>query len=216
MFSGIAGKTGTTGKIQRGVYSILLAALAAPILAAAQAGIEPDTSQKVLSVAPGAQQTNNSVLAKTGEGRTVTGRLSLADTNAPMDSTNATVTLQSGVTFKMLERLRQAKTQEDRLAVFQSDEYQKAIANPHRYAAKLADDYSFKLQDVEPGDYELDLQFVRQDSAAHSATTTIFTAPQEIVVPEAAVATNNAPVDLGTIKLQHLTLPEFSAQPDPK
>jgi len=213
MFTGIGERTGTIRKIQRGMKSILLPALVAPMLASAQTGIVPDNLQKVAPIAQGGQPTNNSVPAKPDEGRTVIGKIFFAETNTPIDSSNAMVTLQSGVTFKMLERLQQAKTQEERMAVFQSDEYQKAIANPHQYAGRLSEDRSFKLEDVEPGDYELDLQFVRQDSVVHSTSTIIFTAPQEIVVPKTADATNHAAVDLGKIKLKQLTLPAFQLVP---
>jgi hypothetical protein len=214
MLTGVGKRTGTTQKIQRGMKSVLLAALVAPMLASAQTGIVPDNLQKVAPVAQGGQPTNNSVPTKPDEGRTVTGKIFFAETNALMDSSNAMVTLQSGVTFKMLGRLQQAKTQEERMAVFQSDEYQKAIANPRRYAVRLSEDRSFRLAGVDPGAYELDLQFIRQDSTAHSTSTIIFTAPQEIVVPKAAETTTNATLDLGTVKLKQLTLPAF--QPVPK
>jgi beta-lactamase regulating signal transducer with metallopeptidase domain/uncharacterized GH25 family protein len=151
-----------------------------------------------------------------GGERTVTGKVVFADSNAPKDLSQAMAILQSGFTFNMIQRLQQAKTQEERMAVFESDEYRKALAHQNHYSVKLADDQSFTLEGVAPGNYEFGIQLVNENEMAHSTTAIIFTSPQKIFVPKTTDTNDDAPVDLGTIELKKLVLPKFPSEPPPK
>ncbi|HEY5041350.1 MAG TPA: hypothetical protein VIK53_05050 [Verrucomicrobiae bacterium] len=206
--------------------TLVLLALAAQIVTA------QDNSQKIEPAVPGANVTeartnltgqmpegNGAQSQKppsSGNGRMVTGKVVFADTNAPTDLIQAQATFHSGVTFKMLDQLQQAKTLDERLAFFQSDEYQKAIANPREYAVKLSVDHSFKLAGVVPGNYEFDVQLVEESATTHAISTNIFTSLRKIVVPKAANTNGDIPLDLGTIELKQLTLPAFPPEPASK
>jgi hypothetical protein len=150
-----------------------------------------------------------------GGERRVLGKVFFADTNAPKDLSHATVTLHSGATFKMLQRLQQAKTQEERMALFQSAEYQQTFMAPREYPVTMLDDGAIKSEGIAPGKYELGVYFNDRNTMVYPPSNNVFMSPQEIIIP-AANTNDDAPVDLGTIELKKLVLPVLQAEPGGK
>ncbi len=150
-----------------------------------------------------------------GGERTVTGKVVFVDSNAPKNLSQATAMLHSGETFKMIQRLQQAKTQAERMALFQSAEYQQSITHQHTYPVRLSDDGSFQVEWVTPGKYELGVDFRDRQQMPFPPTNNLFTSSQEIIVPVAGT-NDDVPVDLGMIDLKKLVLPKLPSEPPPK
>lgn len=150
-----------------------------------------------------------------GGERTVTGKVVFADNAAPKDLSQATASLHSGETFKLIQRLQQARTQAERMALFQSPEYLQSITHRHDYPAQLSNDGSFRVEGVAPGKYELAVDFSDRHQMSFPPTNNLFTSNQEIIIPAAGTNDDSA-VNLGTIELKKLVLPMFPAQPATK
>jgi hypothetical protein len=144
-----------------------------------------------------------------GGERTIAGRIEIAGTNAPGPFSQARATLHAGASFKMLEQLKQAKTQKERMALFQSEDFQQAMNNPRQYSVELADDGSFTVQGVAPGKYEMAVDFGEPRASFPPDTSRAFMTPQQIVVPPASGTNDDSVVELGTIELKHLSLSDF-------
>ena len=150
-----------------------------------------------------------------GGERTIAGKVVFVDNAMPKDLSRAMATLQSGDTFKLIQRMHQAKTQAERMALIQSTEYQQSIAHQHAYPAQLSDDGSLHAEDVAPGKYGLSVNFYDRHHMSFPPTNNLFTSEQEIIVPIAGT-NDDSIVNLGTIELKKLVLPAFPAQPPPK
>ena len=141
-----------------------------------------------------------------GGERTVGGKALVVGTNAPADYSQARATLHSGSTFRMIEQLKQAKTQAERMALFQSEDFQQAMSSPHEYTLQLAADGSFKMEGIPAGKYELAADFNGNNTSFPPDTSRVFMSPQPIVVPAAADTHDESVVDIGTIDLKPFTL----------
>ena len=142
-----------------------------------------------------------------GDERRVLGRVTVAGTNTPADFSRGTATFHSNATFKMLKQLREAKTQADRMALFQSAEFSQAVSGERQYSVQLAMDGAFKSPGIPAGKYEVVVDFINQGGAFTASTAKAYLSPEPITVP-AASADDDAVVDLGTIQLEKLSLPE--------
>jgi len=109
----------------------------------------------------------------------------------------------------MLEQLKQAQTQDERMALFQSAEYQQAIANPQEYTIPLADDGSFKMEGIPAGKYEMAVDFSKPRQSFPPDTSQAFMSPQQLVVPPFTSTNDECMVNLGTIELKRLSLPDL-------
>jgi hypothetical protein len=144
-----------------------------------------------------------------GDERAVIGRVTVAGTNAPVDFSRGTATFHSNATFKMLKQLREAKTQAERMALFQSAEFQQTLSNARDYPVQIANDGSFKSSGIPAGHYEVGVDFMdRSVTFINIATTSAFLSPEAVIVPPAASPDDDSVVDLGTIQLEKLSPPE--------
>ena len=109
----------------------------------------------------------------------------------------------------MIEQLKQATTQEERMALFQSEDFQQAMANPHEYSLRLAEDGSFKSDAIPAGKYEMAVDFSKPSPAFRPEDAQAFMSPQQLIVPPAASTNDDSVVDLGTIELKQLSLADF-------
>ena len=144
-----------------------------------------------------------------GDERAVSGKVALIGTNILFGFTGARATLHAGASFRMIEQLKGAKTQADRMALFQSEDFQQAMANPHEYSLRLADDGSFKSEAIPAGKYELSVDFSQPDPTFPPEDTQTFMSTQQLVVPPAAGTNDDSVVDLGTIPLKQLSVADF-------
>jgi hypothetical protein len=127
-----------------------------------------------------------------------------------MDLSRAHASLNAGATFRMLEQLKLAKTQSERTALYQSDEFQSALASPHRYTLRLAADGSFKTDEIPAGKYELAVDFSGPGTEVQLNNIMAFMSPQQLVVPPAANTNDDSVVDLGTIELKQISAMDFT------
>ena len=144
-----------------------------------------------------------------GDERVVRGKVALVGTNVPASFTQARATLHAGSSFRMIEQLKQAKTQEERMALFQSEDFQQAMANPHEYSIQLAEDGSFKADTIPAGKYEMAVDFSQPSPSFKPEDAQAFMSPQQLIVPPAASTNDNSVVDLGTIELKKLSVADF-------
>ena len=105
-----------------------------------------------VTVNPGATVVTNFNLS----GRIVTGTLKFTGTNPPPDFQNAHASLHTSGAFKLMKRLAQLKTAEERKAFLKSDEaqaFQKGFPNEVRdYPGTVNADGSFRVEDVPADD----------------------------------------------------------------
>jgi len=66
-------------------------------------------------------------------------------------------------------------------------------------------DGSFRFEDVLPGQFRFRLHLLRSDPGA--VMPSLFTAEQELVVPDAGEKDNEAPVEWGEVQLRKFTFP---------
>jgi hypothetical protein len=144
-----------------------------------------------------------------GNERAVSGKVMLAGTNGPTDFSRATATFHSGASFKMLEQLRQAKTQAERMALFQSEDFRRAFLNTRQFSVQLAEDGTFKSPGIPVGKYEVAVDFNDQSGPFTTTTTKSFLSPEQIIVPPAASTNDDAVVNLGMIELKKISPPEL-------
>jgi hypothetical protein len=144
-----------------------------------------------------------------GDERVVRGKVALVGTNVPASFTKARATLNAGASFRMIEQLKQAKTQEERMALFQSEDFQKAMSQPHEYSLQLGEDGSFKSDAIPAGKYEMAVDFSRPSPSFRPEDAQAFMSPQQLIVPPAASTNDDSVVDLGTIELKQLSVADF-------
>ncbi len=144
-----------------------------------------------------------------GDERAVSGKMTVAATNAPPNFSHARATLHAGASFRMIEQLKLAKTQEERMALFQSETYQQAMSSPHEYTVHVAEDGSFKAEAIPVGKYEMAVDFSEPRPSFSPDTSQVFMSSQQLVVPPAASTNDESVVDLGTVALKKLSLADF-------
>jgi hypothetical protein len=144
-----------------------------------------------------------------GDERAVSGKVALVGTNVPSSFSQARATLHAGASFRMIEQLKQAKTQEERMALFQSEDFQQAMSNPHEYSIRLANDGSFKTEAIPAGKYEMAIDFSEPSQSFKPDTAQAFMSPQQLVVPPATSTNDDSVVELGTIELKKLSVADF-------
>jgi hypothetical protein len=140
------------------------------------------------------------------DGRTVLGKVTVGS-DAPKDWQQGHFYLH---TFSTLEpKIVAARTQEQRMKIIQSAQFQKEMINMHNYPAILLPDGSFKVEDVAPGKYEMTVDFFsRRPIRVPPATVTYLRSEHEFTVQK-LVGTNDVPLDLGTIPLKPFTMSTF-------
>jgi hypothetical protein len=139
-----------------------------------------------------------------GTGRTIIGKVKFADGAAP-DFKNGFATINTPI-FKHLEKIRQLKTDEERKALYQSQEFEETMKNHRSFSTALQPDGSFRAEDVLPGKYELAFQpRLLMDEKSH--TVTMFNSAQELIVPEAKNKDDDSSVDWGEVELKPYNLP---------
>ena len=163
-----------------------------------------------VTVNPGATVVTNFNLS----GRIVTGTLKFTGTNPPPDFQNAHASLHTSGAFKLMKRLAQLKTAEERKAFLKSDEaqaFQKGFPNEVRdYPGTVNADGSFRVEDVPAGKYEFGFENFSQraiPAGTRPTSLTMYLAPREIGVPAAPDQTSDAAVDCGMVELEELTMP---------
>ena len=142
-----------------------------------------------------------------GDERAISGKVTVPGTNPPVNFSQARATLHSGATFKMLEQVKLAKTQEERMALFRSEAFQQALTNPREYVVQLTDDGSFKTEGVPAGNYEMAVDFMDRREPAVPSSSRAFISPRQIMVPPATGTNDDSVVTLGTIELKLLSMP---------
>ena len=154
-------------------------------------------------------------VAAGGDERAVTGKLAFPATNPPASLANARLVLMNDEFFQVMKKFKAAKTQEERMALFQSPEYQNALTSRRNYSLQiqLAADGTFHAVMVAPGKYGVNLIIMPETSQGSSGLAQammpeMFESPVEIMVPPAQDETDESVVDLGTITVQRLVIPE--------
>ena len=132
-------------------------------------------------------------------GRTVVGKLLMADTNAPANWQPGEGTLEPP--SELMSRIHQAKTEDERQALCREE-----LMNWRQRTVKVLPDGSFKAETVLPGTYELNVQIPGSGAVKRPTAVTNMTSVAKIVVPEAS-ETNDLPVDVGTVELKAEVLP---------
>ncbi|MGN6553818.1 MAG: carboxypeptidase-like regulatory domain-containing protein, partial [Verrucomicrobiota bacterium] len=138
-----------------------------------------------------------------GNGRTIIGKIKFAESEMP-DLKRASVMINTPIS-RLMEKSRQLKTDEERKAFYQSEEFQAATKVQRSFPATLQADGSFRVDDVLPGTYEVAFQPQLQPTLAMRSFT-VFTSKQELNVPEAGKS-DDSPVDWGAIEMKKLTVP---------
>jgi hypothetical protein len=142
-----------------------------------------------------------------GQGRTVIGKVEMSGTNALSDWG---ASLTATASHQIMDKMFQAKTQRERMAIMQTKEYQTAIKNLHSYPIILETDGSFKTEDVLPGKYGLNMNYFPRGNMIRSSTTaTYVTSVRDLIVPEPSNTNDDSPVDLGIIQVKSVTMPTF-------
>jgi hypothetical protein len=149
-----------------------------------------------------------------GTGRIVTGKVKFSE-EAPPDFKNGFAII-STPTSKLMKKIKELKTDEERKALYQSEEFQAATKDYRSFSVALLPDGLFRAEDVLPGKYELGFQQRLPDEKSHTFTMTIFTSAQELVVPEAKGKDDDSSVDWGTIELKKFTIPMPEAESNRK
>jgi hypothetical protein len=140
-----------------------------------------------------------------GTGRTVIGKLKLKLADGTITNyQNEFVFISTPLPEKILEKMRNVKTDAERAAFYQSPEVVAAFARRQSYAARLSADETFRVEDMLPGKYEI--QFQQHSEDWHN--TKIFTSSQKFVVPKAKNSNDDSVVDWGTIELDEKPLPK--------
>jgi hypothetical protein len=137
-----------------------------------------------------------------GTGRTVIGRVRFADRAAP-DFRHGFVVINTPI-FKIMQKVRQLKTDAERTAFYQSEEFQAAVKDARTFSAALLPDGSFHAEDVLPGRYEVDFQ--QCQVTEYATTITTFTTPRELTVPAASDKEDDSPVDWGDVELEKYSM----------
>lgn len=138
------------------------------------------------------------------DGKTVIGKIVFDGTNT-IDLQNSRASLHSPAA-SLLMKLKTAQSAEERNALMQSEEFKKAIENARDYSASVAQDGTFRVEDVPPGKYELGVHEMSPGfrMARPPAEFRIFNSTHEIVVP---AGTNEWTVDAGTVEMKPLAIP---------
>ncbi len=125
-------------------------------------------------------------------GRAVTGRIAIAGTNSP--ALNGALTSLNSIPSDFLAKLRTG-TPEQRQAFIDSPEFKAAQKNARYFAGSLLADGSFRVEDVEPGKYYLDIQpAYHPPSPGQRPTNNLFYASaQAIIVPAGEQQANSTP-----------------------
>ncbi|MEI2727242.1 MAG: hypothetical protein V9H26_28220 [Verrucomicrobiota bacterium] len=139
-----------------------------------------------------------------GTGRTVTGKVKFVAGAAP-DFKNGSVALITPPN-KFMQQASQLKTDEERKAFSQSAAAVQAATQERRiFSAALLPDGSFHADDLVPGKYQVN--FHSRQPTMQSGTYTMFTTPQELLVPEAKDKDDDSSVDWGEVELRKYTIP---------
>mgnify|MGYP001220151981 CR=1 FL=1 len=139
-------------------------------------------------------------------GRKVSGRILLSDTNSAVDFQNAHASLQTP-SREILSKLRQLKTDEEKEA-FQK-QHKSLFENLKVSWLTVAPDGSFEADQVQPGKYELNLMIIpafNPSAASHVTivpTILISKEPIEIMAGKTSAGTLN----LGNITVEKIELP---------
>jgi hypothetical protein len=129
---------------------------------------------------------------------------------AAPDLTNGIVGVSTPMS-KFVQKIKELKTDEERQAFYLSAEYQAYRKDARHYSAALQADGSFRVEDVLPGEYEVNFQ--QRLVAANSTSYKMFTSPQELTVPPAKDKDDGSSVDWGDVALKthQLAIPKPSA-----
>jgi hypothetical protein len=138
-----------------------------------------------------------------GNGRTVIGKVKFADQPAP-DFKKGQMSIATPMS-KLFEKVRLAKTDEERRALYQSEEFQTATKDRRDYFAAMQPDGSFQAEDVLPGKYEVNFQ--QRMDMGHTTSMSMFTGAAELTVPDAKDKDDDSAVDRGEVELKTLTIP---------
>jgi hypothetical protein len=141
-----------------------------------------------------------------GTGRNVIGKIKFGESAAP-DLKNGSVTISTPIS-KLMQKILQLKTDEERKTFYQSAEAQAAAKNPRNIPATLLADGSFQAEDVPPGKYEVNFQpySPAEHGAWQTMTYTMFTSPKELIVPEAKDKEDDSSVDWGEVGLTNYSI----------
>jgi beta-lactamase regulating signal transducer with metallopeptidase domain/uncharacterized GH25 family protein len=133
-----------------------------------------------------------------GMGRTVVGKVRFAGGAAP-DFTNGMFTVITPIP-KFFQHDYDLKTDLERQTIYVSDEYHSMGIDDRRYSGVVQPDGSFRVEDVLPGDYEVNFQ--PPWVAVHNASYKNFTSPQELTVPPATDKDDDSFVNWGDVTLR--------------
>jgi len=134
-----------------------------------------------------------------GRGRPVIGRLAASGADSPVDWKNARGT----ITLKVPEVLRPESG--DRAgfhAWSQTEEAKKWARAQHSHPVAIAADGSFRVEDVEPGTYVLNVTLRIPNPAQPVGPSRSFQITKEFVIGEMAGGRSDTPQDLGTLTIQ--------------
>jgi hypothetical protein len=146
-----------------------------------------------------------------GTGRTVLGQVQFTG-DLPVDFTKGMGVITTP-TYKIYEKMRQLKTDAGRQAFYKSPEAEALQAEYRSFSVRIADDGSFRAEDVLPGTYE----FVFQPSVKldeKNRAWVMLASAQEFTVPAAKNSDDDSAVELGAIDLKKRVLP--MPEPDKK
>lgn len=141
-------------------------------------------------------------------GRTVTGKVEVTGTNAPFDFQNALAALERG-DKAILQEMAQLKTAEAWRKFRESPAVKATLKSHQRYPVRLDQNGSFRTEVIPAGTYEFSvlpnpIRF-RQGVPTHSVQMLL--SSRVITVPKPKNASEPGPLNLGTLKLQTLTIP---------
>ncbi len=132
-----------------------------------------------------------------GTGRTVVGEFKL-----PREETNHFDSMRLEFLLSSFDKLqaqmRELKTDQERLAFSQTDEYVRAERQARGVPVAVSSDGSFRLEDVLPGTYKLDLWTVGSVNGGSLLSS------DELIVPKGRNQDDHATVDLGTINVKKI------------
>lgn len=136
-----------------------------------------------------------------GTGRAVIGKATPSDSATKLDWQKGHFQMASQ---QSLPRFSSPAEQE---AWFRSPAWRQLMRERREYAVEIADDGSFRIEDVPAGNYDLSLWFVSEPGDLGQPP--LGTVTRAVIVPEMPGGRSDEPLDLGTVVVQ------IRAKPDP-
>ncbi len=124
-------------------------------------------------------------------GRLVTGKITIAGTNAPV--LTSSIAALNSIPSDLLLKLRN-ENQEERQKFIDSPEFKEAQKNSRYFRGAVMPDGSFRVNDVEPGKYYLDIQpeFRGLRPGQRPTNVVFYASSQPLIVPSGETAQINS------------------------